>query len=155
MESARPAVRSELATIEALATECRDGLAGQRGASMWLAREAPDLTEFGEAISPADSEVVAGLIDDVIVGYALVVTEPLRGDERVARLLDLYVQPEARGVGVGESMMAELLTFARSQKCHGIDAVALPGDRATKNFFETHGLVARAIVVHRRLETDS
>ena len=32
-----------------------------------------------------------------------------------------------------------------------MDSLALPGDRATKNFFETHGLVARAITVHRRL----
>jgi hypothetical protein len=34
----------------------------------------------------------------------------------------------------------------------GIEATALPGDRATKNFFETHGLVARALTVHRRLD---
>jgi hypothetical protein len=29
--------------------------------------------------------------------------------------------------------------------------VALPGDRDTKNFFESHGLVARAISVSRHL----
>jgi hypothetical protein len=33
----------------------------------------------------------------------------------------------------------------------GIDAVALPGMRETKNFFEAAGLVARAIVVHKAL----
>ena len=33
----------------------------------------------------------------------------------------------------------------------GVDALALPGDRATKNFFETFGLKARAIVVHLSL----
>jgi hypothetical protein len=32
-----------------------------------------------------------------------------------------------------------------------MDSLALPGDRATKNFFESFGLKARAIVVHRSL----
>ena len=32
------------------------------------------------------------------------------------------------------------------------DAMALPGHRATKNFFEAHGFTARALVMHRRLD---
>ena len=35
-----------------------------------------------------------------------------------------------------------------------IDALALPGNRAAKNFFERFGLTARAIVVHRSLLVD-
>ena len=37
------------------------------------------------------------------------------------------------------------------QGCFGVDSLALPGDRHTKNFFESFGLVARAIIVHRSL----
>ncbi|MDH3754909.1 MAG: GNAT family N-acetyltransferase, partial [Acidimicrobiia bacterium] len=70
---------------------------------------------------------------------------------RLAVLEQIYVLPEARGVGVGESIMGEVEAFAQSQGCIGIDSLALPGDRATKNFFETFGLVARAITVHRKL----
>jgi hypothetical protein len=33
-----------------------------------------------------------------------------------------------------------------------IQSTALPGDRATKNFFESQGMVARAIIVHRWLD---
>ena len=40
-------------------------------------------------------------------------------------------------------------TGAAAQGCFGVDSLALPGDRHTKNFFESFGLVARAIVVHR------
>ena len=47
--------------------------------------------------------------------------------------------------------MDAVLAWAGEQGCVGVDALALPGDRATKNFFETFGLVARAIVVHRDL----
>ena len=63
---------------------------------------------------------------------------------------DLYVEPEARGVGVGEAMMDARPRLGGERGCVGVDALALPGNRATKNFFETFGLVARAIVVHRR-----
>jgi hypothetical protein len=36
----------------------------------------------------------------------------------------------------------------------GIDSFALPGDRETKNFFETQGMVARLIHVYRPLESN-
>ncbi|MEZ5207350.1 MAG: hypothetical protein R2690_10330 [Acidimicrobiales bacterium] len=33
-----------------------------------------------------------------------------------------------------------------------VSTPSLPGDRSTKNFFESFGLVARAIVVHRTFD---
>ena len=42
--------------------------------------------------------------------------------------------------------------WARATGCIGIESMALPGDRDTKNFFEAAGLIARAIVVHRSFE---
>ena len=62
---------------------------------------------------------------------------------------DIYVDPGARSVGVGEALMDHVLAWCRDQGCFGVDSLALPGDRATKNFFESFGLVARAIVVHK------
>jgi GNAT superfamily N-acetyltransferase len=64
---------------------------------------------------------------------------------------EVYVDPGARALGVGEVLMADLVAWCRDQGCFGVDSLALPGDRATKNFFESFGLVARAIVVHRPL----
>jgi GNAT superfamily N-acetyltransferase len=55
-------------------------------------------------------------------------------------------------VGIGELVMDALVAWAQDHGCEAIDAVALPGDRETKNFFERFGLTARAIVVHRRLD---
>ena len=49
------------------------------------------------------------------------------------------------------AMMEALVAWCRAQGCFGVDSIALPGDRHTKNFFESFGLVARAIVVHRSL----
>ena len=64
---------------------------------------------------------------------------------------DLYTDPGARELGIGEAMMDELIGWCRQRGCFGVDSLALPGDRHTKNFFESFGLVARAIVVHRPL----
>ena len=154
MESARSAVPADLADVEALAVDARERLADQRGGAQWLSREAPALGYLAEAVDADDRLLLVGAIDDVVVGYALMVLEELGHGERLARIADLYVQPEARGVGVGECLITELDAAARGWGCTGLDSVALPGDRATKNFFETHGLVARAIIVHRRLTDD-
>ena len=61
----------------------------------------------------------------------------------------LYVEEGARSVGVGEAMIAELVAFASRAGCIGVDALALPGARAAKNFFEESGFTARIIVMHR------
>jgi hypothetical protein len=48
-------------------------------------------------------------------------------------------------------MAGELVAFCAGRGCVGIDALALPGHRAAKNFFEESGFTARAIVMHRSL----
>jgi hypothetical protein len=48
--------------------------------------------------------------------------------------------------------MAALVEWCEGEGCSGVDSLALPGDRATKNFFESFGLVARALIVHKDLD---
>jgi GNAT superfamily N-acetyltransferase len=95
---------------------------------------------------------VVGTIDGTPIGYGVVALEKLHDGSLLGAVSDLFVDPEARGVGVGEAMMDQIVAWCREHGCTGVDALALPGNRATKNFFETFGLVARAIVVHRSLE---
>jgi GNAT superfamily N-acetyltransferase len=64
----------------------------------------------------------------------------------------IYVDPGGRAVGVGEAMVGLLVDEATTRGAIGIESLALPGDRATKNFFENQGMVARAIIVHRWLD---
>ena len=64
---------------------------------------------------------------------------------------DIFVEEGARGIGVGELMMGELVSWCRARGCFGIDVMALPGHRAAKNFFEESGFTARKIVMHHRL----
>lgn len=102
-------------------------------------------------ISDADTTVTIGEVDDIAVGYLVLQFLRLRSGEEIAQVKDFWVHPDARGVGVGSSLMRNALDAATSRGCSGIDARALPGDRVTKNFFESFGLVARTIEVHKPL----
>jgi ribosomal protein S18 acetylase RimI-like enzyme len=155
MEAARPATPADVPALALLADDAADELAPTRGGTVFLAREAPPRgpERFATALSSDDAFVVAGTVDDEVVGYGTVRIEALRDGARLGVIDDLFVLPQARGIGVGEAMADLLIEFCRQRDCDGIDAVALPGNRATKNFFETFGMVARAIVVHRSLRS--
>jgi GNAT superfamily N-acetyltransferase len=98
-----------------------------------------------------ETQVLVGTYDDAVVGYAVTTAEVLPDQGTLAVVRDLYVEPGARGVGVGATVMDAVLAWAGERGCLGVDALALPGSRETKNFFEGFGLVARAIVVHKDL----
>ncbi len=105
-------------------------------------------------LAATDHHVLVGEILGAIVGYAVVHVEALRDGGALGVIDDLYVEPGARGVGLGEALMDAMVVWCHERGCIGIDGLALPGNRETKNFFETFGLVARAIVVHRPLDGD-
>jgi GNAT superfamily N-acetyltransferase len=154
VEDARLATAADVARLAELARAGRDELSAMRGGRVWAAREArPDPVEDGLASAVADpaQRVLAGTIDGAVVGYAVGRVEALAGGERLGVIDDLFVEEGARSVGVGECLMAALLEWFREQGCCGVDAMALPGHRATKNFFEESGFTARQIVMHRPL----
>jgi GNAT superfamily N-acetyltransferase len=111
----------------------------------------PATASLAELVADPGALVLAGTIDGTVVGYAVAVTEELRTGERLGIVTDVYVDPGAREVGVGEAMLDQVVAWCEDAGCIGIDALALPGNRHTKNFFESFKFTARAIVVHRRL----
>ena len=100
-----------------------------------------------------DQNIVLGLINDVPVGYAVTSVELLRTGDVLGIVSDLWVEPEAREVGVGEALINAIIEWCKERNCVGIDSLALPGNRATKNFFETFGFKARLLTVHHSLDT--
>lgn len=154
IEAARPATPGDLEVLTHLAETAVAELRPQRGGELWSRREArPGAVgaALARLLDDDDALVVVGTIDDVVVGYGIVRTEDLHDGTTLAVVDDLYVEPGAREVGIGELVMDELLAWATARGCVGIDALALPGNRAAKNFFERFGLTARAILVHRTL----
>ena len=154
MEAARTATDADRAQVIELAERGRAELAPTRGGALWSRREArphPVDASVDHDLADPDTEVVVGTIDDHVFGYGVVRAEVLRDGGVLGVVTDLYVQPEARGVAVGEVMMDHVIEWCTARGCIGVDALALPGNRETKNFFERFGLTARAIVVHRSL----
>lgn len=159
MEAARLATLDDAPVVEALMRRVTDELRVNRGGAVWYLRDAhPEpLDRFvqGALAVGSPTVVVLGTIDDVSVGYGMMSLETLHDGSRLAVISDLFVEPCARCVGVGEAIMGFLEAEARSAGAIGLDSIVLPGDRASKNFFETFGLKARAILVHRSLrDTD-
>jgi ribosomal protein S18 acetylase RimI-like enzyme len=154
VEAVRSATQADLADIVALARAAIEELKGTKGGPVWARREgrsAPVDEALRAAIDDASVQTLVGTIDDVVLGYAVASVEVLADGGRLARLTDLYVDPGAREVGIGELLLDTVLAWAAEAGCFGIDSIVLPGNRATKNFFESAGMVARAIIVHRTL----
>ena len=129
-------------------------LAPTRGGAVWRAREArtePVEATLEPLIGLDGALVLAGTIDDVIVGYAVARQEVLPDGTRLGVVDDVFVEEGAREVGVGEAMIDQVIDWCRQAGCFGIDAMVLPGHRAAKNFFEESGFTARKLVMHKPL----
>lgn len=154
MEAVRAATPEDLPAIAGLVEALRAELTPMRGGPIWSVREArpgPPEETYGALLSDAQACVVVGTLDDVVIGFGVVSVEALADDRRLGVVSELFVDAEARAVGVGEGMLEALVAFCVDEGCVGVDAFALPGHRAAKNFFEESGFTARAIVMHHAL----
>ena len=150
MESVRAARPDELPAIAALVDAFIAEQRSQRGGAIWAARVAGSLTHdaLATAIDDPAQLVLVGCIDEHLVGVCVARYEDV-GDTRLAVVRCLYVEPGCREVGVGSALIDDVLARAAQAGCRGVEATVLPGDRNAKNFFEMHGMVARAIEVFR------
>ena len=158
MENARRAAADDLQRIVELARALHTELEVMRGGALWSVREArpePFDAQYRALLERDDACVLVGTVDGYVVGFGAAELEPLRDGTTLGRITELFVESDARGVGVGEAMAAALVAWCDAAGCVGIDAFALPGHRAAKNFFETAGFTARAIVMHRPRDSDT
>jgi GNAT superfamily N-acetyltransferase len=153
-EACRRATADDVDRLAELAAQAVEELRAGRGGEVWSraqARQAPYEPELARQVAAVDHHVLVGTIDGTVMGYGMARVQVLADGGRLGVVEDLYSEPGAREVGMGEVLMNALVDWCREQGCFGVDSLALPGDRHTKNFFESFGLVARAIVVHRSL----
>lgn len=106
---------------------------------------------FTDAFSDALTILYLGTIDDVPFGFLLARIEellPQAKGEQVGSIRLVFVESEAREVGVGEAMRDRAMSDLRQQGITRFDAHVLPGHRLVKNFFEAGGFSARSIIMH-------
>jgi GNAT superfamily N-acetyltransferase len=138
-----------------LAVELIASVVGQRGGVELMSDVLPGGTERAglvavtQVLSDDSGRVVVGTLDRVVVGFAT-----CRVDDRrqppVGRLGACYVEPDARGVGVGRLLLDAAVSWLEERGCQEVDGMALPGDREAKNFYEAAGFKARLLTMHRR-----
>lgn len=152
VEQARPATASDIDELCVLWEAAVRELDGERGGALLagtLARDDIAAYLIG-ALDDPDHLVVVGRIDDVTVGLTSVRCNRTRR-EPVGDLELIYVDPEARQVGVAEVMLEVVMPWCRDRQCVGVDAPALPGNRPAKAFFEGEGFLARLLIMHHPL----
>ena len=154
MEAARPATVDDVLRVLELSAQLRTELVDHRGGDLWqrthdpVEHTAPGLRSL---LRYPEDCVLVGTFEDSVVGYLIARAHTLADGSRLAAVTELFVEPGAREVAVGEALVNTALAWATEHGCVGVDATALPGDRAAKNFFETNGFVARSLTMHRPL----
>ena len=97
------------------------------------------------------SVVVLGSYEGIVFGFmaaTVIPTLPQGSGLEIGSIRLVFVEPEAREVGIGEAMRDLMLETLRSRGISRFDAHVLPGHRLAKNFFEQGGFSARHIVMH-------
>ena len=155
VESVRPAHRGDQHRVGELCKAAVDHLAGARGGPLYVRREAGLVAKallrpggLDRLLADPRRRVLVGSVGDAVVGVAVGHLDVV-GEAMVGVVDGCYVDPEARRVGVGRALLAGLVEWFAGTHCRGIDAAALPGDRAMKSLLEASGFKARLITMHR------
>ncbi len=141
-----------------LCREALNSLEGARGGALFARGEtglvAKALLRPGgldRLMADPRRRVLVGTVEDAVVGLALGRIDAV-GEAPLGIIDGCYVEPAARGVGVGRALLDNLVAWFTASACRGVDVTALPGDRETKNFLEGSGFKARLLTMHRSLQ---
>jgi GNAT superfamily N-acetyltransferase len=151
VELARPAADADLASCARLLGEALTLAASMRGGPALVGRATAEdlLTRWADEDPP--TRLFVGEYVSAVVGVLGVATRDLDGQRR-GQIECCYVEQDARGVGVGTALMEAAVEWCAASGCVEVDALALPGDRATKQRLEASGFTARLLTLSRRLD---
>jgi GNAT superfamily N-acetyltransferase len=158
-EAVRTATAEDTPRLCELAEELRAGIISQRGGSLLTG---PGRHDGGgvpgwveEHLGDQATLVLVGTLDEVVIGFAVCHLEAGSGEgvrSQRGALDACFVEPGARGVGVGRLLLDMAVSWIREHGARGMDGIALPGDRAAKNFYESAGFKARMLTMHREID---
>lgn len=151
MELARPAHAEDRQACTRLLSQALVAAEAMRGGAA-LVGDATTVSLLERWTQPGDrAHLLVGEYDGVVVG--LLAVTAVDGPRGVTNgLIECcYVETGARGVGVGSALMEEAVDWCAGRGHAGVDALALPGDRTTKQRLEAAGFTARLLTLSRRL----
>jgi GNAT superfamily N-acetyltransferase len=149
VEASRAARPEDMERCAVLVADALVEFAARRGGADLGPLDPTDLLRTWSAIGE-DRAFLVGTFEDAIVGFAAGSVER-DGTEPIGRVDCCYVEPDARTVGVGATLIGELVRWFDMRGCTALDALALPGDRSTKQLLEAAGFKTRLLVLRRSL----
>jgi GNAT superfamily N-acetyltransferase len=153
MERARPAAPEDLDVVAELLTAAVTAVRTQRGGAALLASHTSDELITRWTSGAPSAALYVGEFHHAVVGVAAATTFTRTGAPALSgRIECCYVEEGARGVGVGTALMEAVVTWCADGGCRDIDALALPGDRSSKQRLEAAGFTARLLTLNRRLD---
>ncbi len=127
MEGTRPARREDAERCGQLCEEALDHLQRVRGGPLFARREtglvAHALLRPGgldRLLADHRRRVLVGTVDDAVVGVATGRIDAV-GETRLGLVDACYVEPGARGVGVGGALLQALVAWFEDSGCRGVD----------------------------------
>jgi len=152
MELARPARAEDRQACTRLLAQALVAAESMRGGAA-LVGDATTVTLLERWTRPgAAADLMVGEYEGAVVGLLAVTADLGPGDVTNGFVECCYVEPGARGVGVGTALMEAAVAWCTQSGCAGVDALALPGDRTTKQRLEAAGFTARLLTLNRRLD---
>jgi GNAT superfamily N-acetyltransferase len=157
MEGVRPATGSDVPRLLEMAQELLDGVTAHRGGALLVGSADPPPSpernrgRLDDLLADQTALVAVGTIDEVVTGFGVCHVEEV-GALGLRGVLDAcYVEPGARGVGLGRLLLDTAVSWLEARGCRGVDGAALPGDRGAKNFYESAGFKARLLTMYREV----
>ena len=142
----RSATQDDLVILRDLEAEARPALETFRGGDR-LAIEVPAVGgNWSRTLQDDSIFVFVSGVNSIVMGYLCA-----RKSKKIATIEQVFVTRDARNLGIGDALISATLKWAKDNKLDSLDALALPGDRETKNLYERSGLVARLITVTKKL----
>ena len=154
MEQTRAATPGDHAACAQLLAGALAEAGASRGGPALVGGATPEglLGRWSAAEEENRAEVFVGEFSGAVVGLVAVTVGPGRPGASPRALVECcYVEPEGRGVGVGTALLGAALHWCEARGCDEVDALALPGDRSTKQRLEGAGFSARLLTLSRRL----
>jgi GNAT superfamily N-acetyltransferase len=151
VELARPARAEDRQICTRLLSQAVVAAESMRGGAT-LVGEATTVSLLERWTQEAGSRLLVGEFEGAVVGLlGATVSDGPRG--LTNGLIECcYVENGARGVGVGTALMELAVAWCAERGCDVVDALALPGDRTTKQRLEAAGFTARLLTLSRRLD---
>ncbi len=109
-----------------------------------------EASKYRGTVQQQSSDVLS-LVFVAGIGTTIMGSAATQIDGNKANIVNIYVEPDAREIGIGDALLSQLIDELRRREITYVNAQALPGDRATKNLFERHGLIAQTIIVGKPL----